>query len=179
MQQSSGLVYEVNKLITKPTGSKEDYDINVTPHFEGEKDIQQGERMTAQLILRNIPDGIHAEVRNLNIINIPFQCVRCMRSFTQNITVPQAGAQFYFEKPPNLLIEEEIFFIDKKKLTIDLREMLRQEILLHFPSVPVCSKSCKGLCKTCAQNLNQGSCMCSHKEIQEDKPLHHLKKLLS
>jgi uncharacterized protein len=70
--------------------------------------------------------------------------------------------------------------IDKNKLEIDLTEALRQEIILHFPVVQVCSTRCKGLCPYCGKDRNKESCDC--KDTQEDgqmtKPLANLKSLL-
>jgi uncharacterized protein len=41
---------------------------------------------------------------------------------------------------------------------IDVGEMLREEMLLALPMVPLCSESCLGLCPTCGKDLNEGPC---------------------
>ncbi|MEK7085982.1 MAG: DUF177 domain-containing protein, partial [Patescibacteria group bacterium] len=61
---------------------------------------------------------------------------------------------------------------------IDLGEFLRQEIILHFPLIPVCSKSCKGLCPTCGKDKNKEDCDCPKRETEGYKPLAVLKKLI-
>jgi uncharacterized metal-binding protein YceD (DUF177 family) len=66
------------------------------------------------------------------------------------------------------------YFIDEGWL--DLRQPLREQILLTLPMHPLCRPDCKGLCSTCGHNLNEGPCNCSTEEI--DPRLADLKKLL-
>ena len=42
----------------------------------------------------------------------------------------------------------------------DLTEELRECIILCFPSNPLCSEDCKGLCPHCGADLNKGPCAC-------------------
>jgi uncharacterized protein len=44
---------------------------------------------------------------------------------------------------------------------IELRDILREQILLAVPMKLVCREECKGLCPQCGQNLNQGDCKCA------------------
>ena len=82
----------------------------------------------------------------------------------------------FFPAIPKILgDQEDVFLINKKDMTVDLSEVLRQEILLHFPLIPVCSKSCKGLCPKCGIDLNKKTCECK-KETTADKPLAILKQ---
>jgi len=43
---------------------------------------------------------------------------------------------------------------------VDLTEDMRESIILAFPSCPVCSSGCKGLCAQCGTDLNDGPCDC-------------------
>ncbi len=58
---------------------------------------------------------------------------------------------------------------------IDLRQLVREQILLLLPMKPLCSDSCAGLCAVCGTNLNTGSCECSQE--WEDPRLAPLKAL--
>ncbi len=60
--------------------------------------------------------------------------------------------------------------------TLDLTEVVRQNILLALPLNPICRTACKGLCPICGKNLNEGTCDCAHNEI--DPRLQSLKRLL-
>ncbi len=56
--------------------------------------------------------------------------------------------------------EDRALWIDDRHL-LDLREVLRQDVLLALPMHVLCREECRGLCPVCGQNLNQGSCGCT------------------
>jgi uncharacterized protein len=43
---------------------------------------------------------------------------------------------------------------------VDLREVIRESLLLAFPQAPLCRDSCRGLCPHCGINRNDGRCDC-------------------
>jgi len=49
---------------------------------------------------------------------------------------------------------------------LDLRELIRQQLLLALPMHPLCRPDCAGLCPQCGQDLNEGPCEC----IKEPDP---------
>jgi uncharacterized protein len=55
--------------------------------------------------------------------------------------------------------EDQALWIDEHHL-LDLSEMLRQNVLVALPMHLLCRKNCRGLCSTCGQNLNEGTCDC-------------------
>ena len=52
----------------------------------------------------------------------------------------------------------EANYVDGYKLDVD--RLLFNEILVGWPSKVLCKEDCKGLCNTCGQNLNEGTCDC-------------------
>ena len=54
--------------------------------------------------------------------------------------------------------------VDEKTEFVDLTDELRQSIILSLPSYPVCREDCRGICPTCAKNLNEGPCACRREE---------------
>lgn len=44
--------------------------------------------------------------------------------------------------------------------TLDLHELLQEQVLLSLPLAPLCRADCKGLCAQCGHNLNDGDCGC-------------------
>ena len=44
--------------------------------------------------------------------------------------------------------------------TLDLREEIREAVLLEVPWHPLCSPDCRGLCPRCGTNRNEGDCGC-------------------
>ncbi len=43
---------------------------------------------------------------------------------------------------------------------LDLREEIREAVLLEVPWHPLCSSNCRGLCPRCGTNWNEGDCGC-------------------
>jgi uncharacterized protein len=60
--------------------------------------------------------------------------------------------------------------------TLDLRNALRENILLAVEMIPLCTPDCRGLCATCGTNLNNESCSCPPAE--EPSPFVALQALL-
>jgi uncharacterized protein len=48
--------------------------------------------------------------------------------------------------------------------TLDLRDEIRQVVLLEVPWHPLCKTDCKGLCPTCGKNRNLGDCGCKSRD---------------
>lgn len=58
--------------------------------------------------------------------------------------------------------EEDVFeqsaYLDGVRLDVD--RLLYGEILVNWPMKVLCREDCKGLCKKCGSNLNDGTCKC-------------------
>ena len=50
---------------------------------------------------------------------------------------------------------------DEKSEFVDLTGDVRESIILHLPTYPVCRSDCRGICAQCGKNLNDGPCACS------------------
>jgi len=67
-----------------------------------------------------------------------------------------------------LFVEEEqaldddvgCYVIPGSPPVLDLREALREELLLAVPQFVECRPDCRGLCLSCGANLNAGPCEC-------------------
>ena len=89
------------------------------------------------------------------VIQIP--CDRCLEpvdvtfdlNFSKNVDLSD-----------NVQIDEldEKNYIDGYNLDVD--KLLYNEILIGWPMKILCSDTCKGICNTCGQNLNKGTCNC-------------------
>ena len=97
---------------------------------------------------------VHAQAR--------FECVRCLRSFEKPFDVQltvfaertgRAGRTNRAEED-QLERDHEMRFHDGRQL--DLREEVREALLLEAPMAPHCSDECQGLCPRCGADLNQG-----------------------
>jgi uncharacterized protein len=45
--------------------------------------------------------------------------------------------------------------------TIDLQEILKEQLQLQVPFQPLCREECKGMCSNCGADLNVGRCACA------------------
>src|SRR5262245_52713306 len=59
--------------------------------------------------------------------------------------------------------------------TIDLGQLMLEQLYLALPMKPLCTADCKGLCAVCGANLNTASCGCSSR--WDDPRLAALKEL--
>lgn len=50
---------------------------------------------------------------------------------------------------------------------IELKDILREQILLALPMQRVCSEDCKGICAVCGGNRNQRDCGCRTPELDD------------
>lgn len=48
--------------------------------------------------------------------------------------------------------------------SVDVDELVREQILLALPSRNLCREECKGLCPKCGSDLNAGACSCEQGE---------------
>ena len=49
--------------------------------------------------------------------------------------------------------------------TIDLDEIVKEQILLAVPTRSLCKTDCLGICPQCGNDLNEGKCGCEQKDI--------------
>jgi uncharacterized protein len=49
--------------------------------------------------------------------------------------------------------------------TIDVDELVKEQILLSVPDRTLCREDCKGICSTCGADLNAGACNCEQTDI--------------
>jgi uncharacterized protein len=110
---------------------------------------------------------------------VEVECSRCLESFSVPVEsvfnveyLPTTAAP---ATPDVEVGEQELDTAFYQDGVIDLRQLVREQILLQLPMKPLCSESCAGLCPMCGTNLNTGSCDCSQE--WEDPRLAPLKAL--
>ena len=86
-------------------------------------------------------------------------CRRCLRPLadTIRVSVDERYAPVR-ETLGTRTVDPEAFPIEHGQL--DLAPMVREEILLGVPDLPLCRPDCPGLCPTCGADLNAGPCGC-------------------
>ncbi len=97
------------------------------------------------------------------------QCARCLEPCT--ISVRDEFRIVLFKKPmkpadPKISLSRSM--LDESELLtefIDLKSVVKEQMVLHLPIKALCSEDCRGLCPDCGMNLNHGSCDCNRKTL--------------
>lgn len=60
--------------------------------------------------------------------------------------------------------QEEVYALATGAQELDLRDAIRQELMLAAPAFVVCRDGCKGLCPHCGANWNETTCSCTDEQ---------------
>lgn len=60
--------------------------------------------------------------------------------------------------------EDTEVFVVAEDQKVDLDPLVRDDIVIRYPSKLLCSPDCKGLCPNCGKNLNEGDCDCAKEQ---------------
>lgn len=113
--------------------------------------------------------------------SLELACSRCLTSFSLPVRF-KIAEEFYptidiitGARLPQPEDADTATQIDAHHL-LDLTEIVRQDLTLALPLVPLCRNNCKGLCPNCGKNWNEGDCDCEDQEL--DPRFAVLKQLL-
>ena len=56
--------------------------------------------------------------------------------------------------------DDDIVWIERGAQRIELDQQVRDRLFLETDRFPLCRPGCRGICPSCGQNLNEGSCDC-------------------
>ncbi len=174
------MIYNVAQLLKDAPGSTSDVELD----SEDSLDLREGEAelagsVTGSLRLHRTNQGIYVD----GIVHAPvrLECTRCLREFTETLTFP-LREEFYpvinvmSGAPVAGPHDEDAFAIDRHH-QVDLREPIRQALVLALPMKPLHSADCAGLCPRCGKDLNDGPCDCP--AADEDPRLNALRELFA
>jgi len=117
--------------------------------------------------LRRTGDGVfvtgHIETR------AQLECDRCLKPIELPVSADFAleyitGAD-YESSSVAALSEEELSVSVFDGDSIDVDEIVKEQILLAVPSRTLCREDCKGICPECGIDLNTGQCNCAAEEV--------------
>lgn len=157
------LKYNVALLLKPEVGAAMGLDVDEVNQTLGDLKVYY---VRGQVLLTRTTRGVLAKGQFAT--ELEAECVRCLEPFRMALTVPMEE-MFTFSPAA-----DPIYHIDEGWL--DLRQPLREQIMLTMPMHMLCRPDCKGLCTSCGQNLNEGPCNCNTEEV--DPRLAALKKLV-
>jgi uncharacterized protein len=138
----------------------------------GEVELEdEGSRLVAPAEVSGEASLKGEEVRVRGTINtdVELLCDRCAAPLRAPLEVefdarfvPQSKAAGETDNVE--LLAEDLGVAAYEGDSVDLDELVREQILLALPSRNLCREDCKGLCQKCGANLNAGECSCAQSE---------------
>ncbi|MGI8812331.1 MAG: YceD family protein [Pyrinomonadaceae bacterium] len=113
--------------------------------------------------------AVQTDVRGTITAPIEVDCVRCLGPVERTLDVSfhvsyVSPEHFAADKEKEVTaddLETDILVDDR----LDLKDLVREQILLDIPLQVFCSENCKGLCAKCGGNLNLLDCKCTEGDI--------------
>lgn len=96
-------------------------------------------------------------------IEVEIGCDRCLKAVQTPI---------HFDIDRTLKIREDCLIDEEMEETdyligfeLDVERLVYAEILVNWPMKVLCREDCKGICKVCGKDLNEGDCECRKTEF--------------
>ncbi|HKS69684.1 MAG TPA: DUF177 domain-containing protein [Ktedonobacterales bacterium] len=165
------MIYNVAQLLKAPVGTVQKVALDDADRLDLHDDeAQLAGPITGEVKLHRTNQGIFAD----GYVEVPLtlECTRCLKSYVAPLRFP-LREQFYPTIDVNTGLpvpppddDELAFPIDRNHL-LDLREAIRQNLVLSLPAKPLCREDCAGLCPHCGKDLNEGPCECREEVTDE------------
>ncbi len=159
------VLYNVSVLLGESLGSSRQ--LAVEEQFVTVADEGYETTVSGDVTLFRTDRGILVQAKLLARPQI--ECGRCLKPFTyehrlkfdEEFVLPsEPGADDAIEAGP------DDFSIDESQ-HLDVSEAVRQYEQSVLPIRPMCRPDCAGLCSTCGQDLNEGTCGCPKADLDE------------
>jgi uncharacterized protein len=139
-------VINVAKLLQEPFGARRTYRLHIDA-FPLDEELR-AEAIGGEVKLTRLRDGIIVDVRAQGRVEL--ECARCLRPYDQDFLTEFAeeyrqtvDVRTGVGLAPGDEVEHEQFEINEKH-ELDLRELLRQEIVIALPMRADCGAECPG-----------------------------------
>jgi uncharacterized protein len=113
--------------------------------------------LEVDLTARQVGDGVF--VRGRLRTTVRQACRRCLASVEQPVD-DTVDMLFDVLGPDEEEVEGEVYPLPARGDALDLRDAVREQLLLRAPEFVLCSEACRGLCPTCGADRNQDECNC-------------------
>jgi uncharacterized protein len=148
------------------------------------EDVAQVERVGAplQLDVSLVRAGSNVVLQGALHAEVWMVCVRCLEACSvtleapfRYIFLPQAHASAAHDREE--LRQDELEIVCLSGEVIELRPLVREQIVLCLPQYPRCSETCPGICPQCGLHLKESSCACAAGADSPKSPFGILKHL--
>ncbi|MBA2334559.1 MAG: YceD family protein [Pyrinomonadaceae bacterium] len=111
---------------------------------------------------------IQTDISGIISAEAEIDCTRCLLPIEKNLAIDfdvSYVAEDEFAEESNAELEAGDLNTDVLNGDrLDLKEVVREQILLNLPTQVFCREDCKGLCQKCGVNRNLIDCKCEEKE---------------
>lgn len=91
-------------------------------------------------------------------VSLGMKCDRCLKDVTKSLKLHISVSVLSPETADEDEAEEQSAFMEGYQLNVD--SLVRSEIFTCWPAKVLCREDCKGLCRVCGKDLNEGECGC-------------------
>jgi uncharacterized protein len=155
--------FNVAQLIKGPTGASRRYELDeVIDHLD--PDLEPIGPLRGSVTLIRTSQGVL--VMGILRTRLRAECMRCLEPFEIDVQVDleeeflpvvRIGDSPVDDVPET---ERDAALLIDSEHTLDLSEVLRQDLWLALPMEGICRPDCAGLCPICGGNRNLGECQC-------------------
>ena len=153
--------WNVAQLLKEPIGATRHFDVLATV-LQAEADVTPAAPLAGWVSMLRTNLGVLVEGVLAGLVTV--ECTRCLKPVTIPVTV-ELEEEF---KPTVDVVrgayvavdEDDTALLIDEHHVLDIGEVLRQAVLLEVPIQALCRPDCAGLCQTCGQDLNEGTCDC-------------------
>ena len=129
--------------------------LEMTVYQDGLQEYPILEKTPVSFTFTNIGVGKVSVKGNARVV-LQMQCDRCLKEVQQPVDL-----QFEIEVyTPDTEVEEADYQEFMEQYSLNVEELISNEILMSLPAKVVCKEDCKGICKVCGNDLNLGECGC-------------------
>jgi uncharacterized protein len=153
--------WNVAQLLKEPIGATRAYDLLATV-LQDEEDVIQAAPLSGRITMLRTNLGVLVEGVLTGPVTVA--CTRCLKPVILDVTIeleeefkPTVDVVRGAYVPVN---EDDTALLIDAHHILDISEVLRQAVLLEVPIQVLCRPDCAGLCQTCGQDLNEGTCDC-------------------
>jgi uncharacterized protein len=112
--------------------------------------------------------GSEVQLRGTLTARAEVDCDRCLKSLEFPIEtkfdVTYIPASDYESNETAELQADDLLVSVYEGDSIDVDEIVREQVLLALPARALCGEECKGLCPICGNNRNTSPCACEEKD---------------
>jgi uncharacterized protein len=136
--------------------------------------VIEDERVRLLLVPPTVSGEFRQKLRRVDVsgklsARLQLECDRCLKPVElpvySRFKLEYVTAADYREQQAVELSEEDLDVTVFDGETIDVDDLVTEELLLAIPDHVLCKEECKGICPVCGKDRNLDECKCETKEV--------------